>query len=263
MSLLRRPLFPAIPSVPALQRETVALRLNDGREVELLRVRDPRARRIKLLVSERGARLTLPLRASLREADRFVAGHLDWLAEQLARRVPAGELLPFDFGDLGPLPLRGARLPLHWGEGRALRIEQRGDAIHILRPTAARAPSLRRALREFYLGEARADVGRWMPRYLPGLPRAPRQVRFRALRSLWGSLSPDGSVSLDLALVLGPPAAFEYVLVHELCHLIHANHSRAFWREVEARCPGWRAQRDWFRGEGLALKAELARLLAP
>jgi predicted metal-dependent hydrolase len=87
-------------------------------------------------------------------------------------------------------------------------------------------------------------------------------VRFRALRSLWGSLSPDAALSLDLALVLGPPAAFEYVLVHELCHLIHANHSRSFWREVERRCPDWRDQRAWFRGEGLAMKDELARLTA-
>jgi predicted metal-dependent hydrolase len=60
--------------------------------------------------------------------------------------------------------------------------------------------------------------------------------------------------------VLGPPANFEYVLVHELCHLIHANHSRNFWREVEKRCPQWRELRAWFRGEGLTLKAELRRV---
>ena len=68
--------------------------------------------------------------------------------------------------------------------------------------------------------------------------------------------------SLDLALLLAPPRAFEYVLVHELCHLLHANHSRRFWREVEARWPDWRAERDYLRGEGLALKARLSRLLA-
>ncbi|MCP2936880.1 M48 family metallopeptidase, partial [Salmonella enterica subsp. enterica serovar Typhimurium] len=88
--------------------------------------------------------------------------------------------------------------------------------------------------RDFYEGEARADLGRWLPRYVAGLPRAPRRIQFKVLSSLWGSLSPDGAVSLDLALVLGRPGAFEYVLVHELCHLIHHNHSRRYWREVEA-----------------------------
>jgi len=83
------------------------------------------------------------------------------------------------------------------------------------------------------------------------------------LSSLWGSLSARDALSLDLALVLGKPAAFEYVLVHELCHLIHRNHARGFWREVEARGQDWRAQRDYLHGEGAALKASLRRLLAP
>ncbi|MNV98506.1 hypothetical protein D3C71_1937660 [compost metagenome] len=82
------------------------------------------------------------------------------------------------------------------------------------------------------------------------------------MSSQWGSLAPDGALSLDLSLVLAPPAAFEYVLVHELCHLIHADHSRAFWREVERRCPDWRLQREYFRDCGRALKARLRKLIA-
>ena len=265
MSLLlrRRPAFVLpTPEAPPPAREAIRVTLPDGREVEVMRVRDARARRIKLLVSERGARLTLPPRASLRAGERFLDAHLDWLSEQLARRAPPPALAAFEPGDAGPLPLRGAALPLRWREARALQVTRDDEGVLIAHPPAARPAALRRALKDFYLAEARRDVGRWLPAYLPGLPRAPRLVRFRALRSLWGSLSPDGAVSLDLALVLGPPAAFEYVLVHELCHLIHADHSRRFWHEVERRCPDWRAQRGWFRGEGLALKTTLARLIA-
>ncbi len=259
-SFLRRFLAPPVP--PASDRDTLQVRLPDGREVGVLRVRDARARRIKLFVSERGPRLTVPTRGSLRESERFLAQHLDWLAQQLDRRAPPVSRTPFSFDEVGPLPLRGERLALRWQDGRSLRVEREADAIVVTRSAAAREASLRRALKEFYLAEARRDVGRWLPKYLPDLPRAPRLIRLRPLRSLWGSLSPDAAVSLDLALVLGPPAAFEYVLVHELCHLIHANHSRAFWREVERRCPDWRVQRAWFRGEGLAMKDELARLVA-
>jgi predicted metal-dependent hydrolase len=82
------------------------------------------------------------------------------------------------------------------------------------------------------------------------------------MSSQWGSLSPDGNVVLDLSLVLARPSAFEYVLVHELCHLIHANHSRAFWREVEARWPAWRQERGYFRAEGRQLKASLRSLVS-
>ena len=70
----------------------------------------------------------------------------------------------------------------------------------------------------------------------------------------------DGAMTLDLSLVLARPAAFEYVLVHELCHLIRADHSRAFWREVELRCPQWRDEREYFKAEGRQLKATLRAL---
>ena len=82
------------------------------------------------------------------------------------------------------------------------------------------------------------------------------------MSSQWGSLAPDGAVALDLALVLARPSAFEYVLVHELCHLMRADHSRAFWREVEARFPAWREERDYFHADGRRLKATLRSLLA-
>ena len=81
------------------------------------------------------------------------------------------------------------------------------------------------------------------------------------MSSQWGSLAPDGSVTLDLSLVLARPSAFEYVLVHELCHLIHHDHSRAFWREVEARFPAWRDERRYFNAEGRRLKATLRALI--
>jgi predicted metal-dependent hydrolase len=120
---------------------------------------------------------------------------------------------------------------------------------------------MRRALRDFYEGQARADLGAWLPRYLPTLPKPPRRFTFKVMSSQWGSLAPNGSVALDLALVLARPSAFEYVLVHELCHLIRADHSRMFWSEVGKRFPSWRDERDYFHDDGRRLKATLRSLL--
>jgi predicted metal-dependent hydrolase len=152
-------------------------------------------------------------------------------------------------------------IPLRWEEGRYARLVRDDDGIAIQLPGAAKPSTAARLLRDFYIAEAQADVGRWLPRYLPALPRPPSRLRLRPLRSLWGSLSPDDAVSLDLALVLAPPAAFEYVLVHELCHLLQRNHGPRFWREVEARAPDWRVQRTYLRGEGMGLKSQLRVLL--
>ena len=258
VSLLRRLMTPA---APVIQRDTVRLRLDDA-EIEVLRVRDPRARRLKLSVDERGARLTLPLRASLVSGERFLQANRQWLQQQLARLGGDGLLAPaLRLREPGVLPLRGELLPVQWQEGRFTRIEADSGVVTIQLPARAGEPALRRALREFYEVQVRADVGQWLPRYLPGLARAPSRLRPKVMSSQWGSLAPDGSMALDLALVLARPSAFEYVLVHELCHLLQANHSPAFWAEVEARFPEWRDERDYLREEGRRLKSTLHQLL--
>jgi predicted metal-dependent hydrolase len=260
-SFLRR-LIGAPRARPVVANESIVIVLPDGSEIPVLRVRHPRARRIKLSVSERGVRLTLPVRASLRSADAFLHEHRDWIAMQLPRWHAVNNGVQFG-RDGTTAPLRGETLPVRWEGGRYARARRDEGGIVIALPLSATDASARRALKELYLAEARADIGHWLPKYLPTFPRAPTTIRLRPMSTLWGSLSARDALSLDLALVLGKPAAFEYVLVHELCHLLQRNHKRAFWREVEARGADWRAQREYFRREGAALKATLRRLIAP
>ncbi|GGJ96077.1 M48 family metallopeptidase [Luteimonas terricola] len=251
------------PGTRNIQRDTVALAMDDGSHVEVMRVRDPRARRLRLSVDERGARLTLPPRASAISGERFLEQHRDWVLAQLRAHAIDDLLAPLERDATTALPLRGIMLPLHWEAGRYACVVRDGGELVFRHTGRGGDAALRRALRDFYEGEARADIGAWLPRYLPGLPRAPVRVRLKAMSSQWGSLAPDSTVALDLALVLGRPSAFEYVLVHELCHLVHADHSPAFWAEVDARCPGWRAERDYFRDHGRRLKAMLRLLSGP
>jgi len=246
---------------PPQSEELRGLVLRDGESVPVRWVRDVRARRLRLIVNERGVRLTVPRNASVRAAETFLFEHRDWLQQQLAQR-PKTQTRPFAREHDGELSLRGQRLPVQWCEGRYARAELGEHGVRLTLPASGSARQMRSALKEFYLQQARIDLGAWLPKYLPTLPRAPIALKLRPLSSLWGSLSANDSLSLDLALVLGRPSAYEYVLVHELCHLVQRNHSRRFWREVEARWPDWRQERDYLHGEGLAIKAELRRMVS-
>jgi predicted metal-dependent hydrolase len=256
------------PKPRPLERDTLQLTLADGNAIEVQRVRNPRARRLKLSVDERGARLTLPVRASLVSGERFLAEHREWLATQLAHYAEAA-FPPLQRDRTESLPLRGTQRPLRWQSGRFARLQcmaadgeaDRDPMLVFTAPEHASQVSLQRALRDFYESQARVDLGQWLPKYLPSLPRPPQRLQFKRMTSQWGSLSPDGNVVLDLSLALARPSAFEYVLVHELCHLIHANHSRSFWREVESRFPAWRSEREYFHAKGRRLKGTLRALL--
>jgi len=89
----------------------------------------------------------------------------------------------------------------------------------------------------------------------PELGVEAKRVQIRDQRSRWGSCSTHGTLSFNWRLVLAPFDVLDYVVVHELCHLREPNHSRRFWKLVEARRPGWRAQRDWLHEHGPELLA--------
>ena len=73
-------------------------------------------------------------------------------------------------------------------------------------------------------------------------------VTVRAQRTRWGSCSPTGRISLNWRLIQLPASVSDYVLLHELAHLTHLDHSARFWREVERICPWHREARAWLRG---------------
>jgi len=81
------------------------------------------------------------------------------------------------------------------------------------------------------------------------------RVTIRDQRTRWGSCSAAGTLSFNWRLVLAPFEVLDYVVVHELCHLREANHSRRFWRLVESRRPDWREQRAWLNEHGPELLA--------
>src|SRR5690606_7471701 len=93
-----------------IERDVIQLPLDDGNSIEIQRVRDPRARRIRLSVGDRGARLTLPARASLVSGQRFAHEHRHWLLEQLANWSEPG-IAPLLPDRTASLPLRGQAIP--------------------------------------------------------------------------------------------------------------------------------------------------------
>jgi len=249
------------PDKPASAPALWPVELDTGELVEVRCVHDARARRLRLIVNEKGVRLTIPLRCSDRLAKQFLAENHDWLASHWQSRPRAQIKMQLQLHQQTEVMLRGARLPVQWSEAKFAQASLQGDKILIALPAKAGLPQAKRALKEFYLQEARKDIGLWLPKYLSAFPTAPLAIKVRALSSIWGSLSPGDGLLLDLSLVLGKASAFEYVLVHELCHLVHRNHSRSFWREVEKHFPDWRDERRYLHSEGLGLKSELQRLI--
>ena len=83
------------------------------------------------------------------------------------------------------------------------------------------------------------------------------RLTIRHQKTLWGSCTPSGNLSFNCLLMLAPEEVRDYVVVHELCHLKHLNHSNAFWRSVECALPDYRTQKKWLKENGRKLLARL------
>ena len=77
-----------------------------------------------------------------------------------------------------------------------------------------------------------------------------RSIKINSARTRWGSCSERGTLNFSWRIMMVPPDVMEYVVVHEVAHRVHPNHSRAFWTFVGKLCPGYQASREWLRKHG-------------
>lgn len=75
-------------------------------------------------------------------------------------------------------------------------------------------------------------------------------ISIRNQKTRWGSCSQTGTLCFNYRLMMAPPAVIDYVIVHELCHLTHMNHSKAFWNKVQSILPDYAVKRQWLKEHG-------------
>lgn len=80
------------------------------------------------------------------------------------------------------------------------------------------------------------------------------RISVKDQKSRWGSCSSMGNINLNYRLIMAPMEIIDYVIVHELCHLVYMNHSKEFWKLVEDFCPRYKEYKEWLKINGNKLK---------
>jgi len=223
-----------------------------------------RARRVRVEVrSADEVRLVIPRWASRGDARQFLHSRHEWILRTLARmREHIGHnsapALRWDGSD--HLLLRGDEVSVRVVPATLRRPELRFDeAITVMCPPAllANHAVLRRTLLRALKDESRCEAARLIEIEAPRLGVRIKALRIADQKSLWGSCSARGRISLNWRLLLAPPEVFRYVVIHELAHLIRRDHSARFWSLVARQMPDHEERRSWLRRNGASLHRTL------
>ena len=198
-----------------------------------------------------GVRVLVPLRTPNSEIESMVRKRADWILRKLAEERTEAQPRRFVTGET--LYYLGRELPLlvQLTTDRAPSVSLEADTFRIACPVSLpdedRAAAIRHALLAWY-GERAAEllqesVERWQPR----VGTSPTRISIGDQKTRWGSCSSKGSLRFNLRLAMVPQALIDYVTVHELCHLLEANHSAAFWQKVSLAMPDYEARRSSLR----------------
>ncbi|MEO0918951.1 MAG: SprT family zinc-dependent metalloprotease [Pseudomonadota bacterium] len=204
--------------------------------------RSARARRISLRVSSLDGRvtLTLPPGTPERVGRAFAEEKAKWLQQAVGKVATA---VPVVVGS--ELPVAGQLCRVVPGQGRSAKL----NGADLVAPPGREGPAIEALLKRV----ARDHLTLAVARYSAALGKTYRRLTLRDPRSRWGSCSSEGNLMFSWRLILAPPDVLDYVAAHEVAHLVHMDHSPAFWSVVEALRPDNQAQRRWLRQEGAAL----------
>ena len=114
-------------------------------------------------------------------------------------------------------------------------------------------PTLSDAQRKRYIETARSIFTQKAAYYARLIGVTYGRISIREQKTRWGSCSSRGTLSFNYRLIYGPAGPLDYVVVHELCHLTHMNHSKDFWNMVEHIMPDYRIYKQWLREHGQEL----------
>lgn len=225
--------------------------------------RSGRANRLRIVVTPGKVEAVAPVRLAEREIHAFVAAKRRWVlrkTEELARR--AANMTPERWVSGAKVPFRGRHLPLtvESADVPAAELTAPGggrEAFHLRVPAAMvgseREAAAQRLVTRWLRRQALADATELSRHHAGRLGAWPASIRVKDQKTLWGSCGADGVVRLNWRLVAAPRPVFEYVVVHELCHLIERNHGPGFWSLVARLLPDYEESRRWLRRHGVAL----------
>lgn len=223
-----------------------------------------RARRVSIKIDTKtGLQLVIPEGMVIPNADieAIMMSRADWILRQRARLAEVEASLPRrEFVNGEAFPYLGEDKTLEVvvkPRGKSTTVAVDGDTLRVSlppdTPEAEQPDAVRKALDNWLQKEAKAYIPQRVEELAARYGFEYGRVSIKNQRTRWGSCSSLGNLNFNRRLMMTPPGAIDYLIIHELCHLREMNHSPRYWKLVGQYCQDYKYWRKWLKDNTIYL----------
>lgn len=223
--------------------------------LEYVLIRSNRHDILLKVLPENEVRVYAPQYAHLRKIDAVVRGKIPEITKMrdaLENRLRENRLA-HPVNDGSRICVEGVPYALDLREGVRVTLRLDGDTCILTLPDPSDDGAVRAALKQALSQRALTRIRQRLDVFAPRIGVTFGRVTIRDQKSRWGSCSSKNNLNFNWKLIMAPPEALDYVVIHELCHLIEFNHSPRFWELVRAQMPEYAAWKAWLKAHGSEL----------
>lgn len=220
--------------------------------------RSARYRRITLSILDDRLRISAPKNVSMKQLQELLLSKQEWilkhwLAKQDTRKRPVRYIDGEHFLYRG----NNVVLKIKKHPHKMMRVFLEGQVLEVCLPLDLLdqycAPNIQSALLSWYKAQARRVLQDKLDNQAKRMQVTFQTFRLKDQKTSWGSCSSKGNLNLNWRIIMAPDAAIDYIIIHELAHLTHLNHSGQFWQRVATFMPDYKHWRKWFKDHGQEL----------
>ncbi|HEX9759689.1 MAG TPA: SprT family zinc-dependent metalloprotease [Candidatus Acidoferrales bacterium] len=224
--------------------------------------RSRRRRTISVTIDpDKGMLVHCPQRLPQAEIDAFLQRKSGWIRSKMALiDTLRAKQTPISWRDGAALPYQGESYTLRIRpDATGVSVSLHGGLIEVACGLAGAQPADRASeslVMAWYRREAERVIQQRVAHFQQRVGVTPNKVSVKDQKRRWGTCTSRGALYFNWRLILAPAHILDYVVVHELCHLLELNHSPHFWSLVGSVLPDYRQRRTWLRQQGALLEIQ-------
>ena len=223
---------------------TVTKHFSQPYQCEVLR---SKRKTLALYIKQQKVVVRCPNRASKAEVNDFIKNNHDWIQERLyEEQLLEQETLKIEKG--AKIFYRARELTIVFKEGRKQRILINGDKF-IIQGHKLNAAKAKIQVEDYLIDKASEYIlprARGLARFV-GVDQKITEIKLRKTKSKWGHCTSQGVIQYNWLIMLAPYSIIDYMITHEVCHLIYMDHSKRYWELVDSICPNSESYVDWLK----------------